>query len=122
MKRRYLAGSGLLVIAAAVLTISPPQQTLASWTDSEYTRGSFTAGTLAPTATTVTLPSSLLSIGSGTFSLTATGPGGWTSIVVTGDGRGVVRGHAVAATVVTTRHKISPKSVDYPRLPPRIRG
>jgi hypothetical protein len=38
MKRRYLAGAGLLVIAA-VLTISPPRQSLASWTSLQYGSG-----------------------------------------------------------------------------------
>ncbi|SCF21272.1 hypothetical protein [Micromonospora chokoriensis] len=41
-------------------------------------------GTLAPTATSVTVPGALLSIGSGTFRLVANGPGGWTSTPVTG--------------------------------------
>jgi hypothetical protein len=47
--------------------------------------GSFTGGgTLASTATSVTVPGALLSIGSGTFRLVANGPGGWTSTQVTG--------------------------------------
>ncbi|MCG5469260.1 hypothetical protein LADH09A_003168 [Micromonospora sp. LAH09] len=41
-------------------------------------------GTLGPTATTVTIPGALLGIGSGTFRLSANGPGGWTSTQVTG--------------------------------------
>lgn len=42
-------------------------------------------GTLAPTATSVTIPTGLLSlIATGTFTLVATGPGTWTSTVVTG--------------------------------------
>ncbi|MGV9976061.1 hypothetical protein ACWDUH_00085 [Micromonospora wenchangensis] len=41
-------------------------------------------GTLAANATTVTVPGPLLAIGSGTFQLSATGPGGWTSSQVTG--------------------------------------
>lgn len=41
-------------------------------------------GTLAANATTVTIPGPLLAIGSGTFQLSATGPGGWTSSQVTG--------------------------------------
>jgi hypothetical protein len=41
-------------------------------------------GTLAANATSVTVPGALLTIGSGTFTLTATGPGGWTSTPVTG--------------------------------------
>ncbi|MEU1752809.1 hypothetical protein ABZ436_09170 [Micromonospora matsumotoense] len=42
------------------------------------------SGTLGPTATSVTIPGALLAIGSGTFSLSASGPGGWTSTQVTG--------------------------------------
>jgi hypothetical protein len=47
MKRQYLAGAGLLVIAST-LALAQDQQTLASWTDSEHTTGSFTAGSLSP--------------------------------------------------------------------------
>ena len=47
MKRQYLAGAGLLVIAGT-LALTQTQQTLASWTDSEHTTGSFTAGSLSP--------------------------------------------------------------------------
>jgi predicted ribosomally synthesized peptide with SipW-like signal peptide len=47
MKRRYLAGAGLLVIAGTLVLAQTPQ-TLASWTDSEHTTGSFTAGSLSP--------------------------------------------------------------------------
>ena len=47
MKRQYLAGAGLLVIAGT-LALAQTQQTLASWTDSEHTTGSFAAGSLSP--------------------------------------------------------------------------
>lgn len=47
MKRPYLAGAGLLVIASTLALTQTPQ-TLASWTDSEHTTGSFTAGSLSP--------------------------------------------------------------------------
>jgi hypothetical protein len=47
MKRRYLAGAGLLVIAGT-LALAQTQQTLASWTDSEHTTGSFAAGSVSP--------------------------------------------------------------------------
>lgn len=49
MKRRHLAGAGLIVAAVAI-ALSPPHDTLASWSDTEYTRGSFTTGSVsAPT-------------------------------------------------------------------------
>jgi hypothetical protein len=47
MKRQYLAGAGLLVIAGT-LALTQNQQTLASWTDSEHTTGSFAAGSVSP--------------------------------------------------------------------------
>ena len=47
MKRQYLAGAGLLVIAGT-LALAQTQQTLASWTDSEHTTGSFAAGSVSP--------------------------------------------------------------------------
>ena len=50
-----------------------------------FLSGGFSGGgTLGPNATNVTVPSELLSIGSGTFHLYANGPGGWTSTEVTG--------------------------------------
>jgi hypothetical protein len=45
--KRRLAGAGLLAAAAAV-AVSPPHQTLASWTDGAHAHGSLTAGTVAP--------------------------------------------------------------------------
>ncbi|MEW2429646.1 hypothetical protein AB0877_16675 [Micromonospora sp. NPDC047644] len=41
-------------------------------------------GTLGASATSVTVPGGLLGLGTGTFSLVANGPGGWTSTPVTG--------------------------------------
>lgn len=52
-----------------------------TWT---LTGGFSGGGTLGPTATSVNIPGGLLTIGSGTFSLSANGPGGWTSTPVTG--------------------------------------
>lgn len=52
------------------------------WTVTGNLTGS---GTLAASATSVTLTSlAILSVGSGTFSLYAVGPGGWNSTTVTG--------------------------------------
>ncbi len=51
------------------------------WTVTGALSGS---GTLAPTATSVTLSTGLLGLGSGTFSLYAVGPGGWQSTAKTG--------------------------------------
>ncbi|MEU5551957.1 hypothetical protein ABZ738_19495 [Micromonospora sp. NPDC047793] len=73
-------------------TLTPPTFTwtlpVGGLTRSGFTwslSGSFTGGgTLGPTATSVTVPGGLLSIGTGTFRLVANGPGGWTSTQVTG--------------------------------------
>ncbi|MDR6905953.1 hypothetical protein J2X63_001639 [Agromyces sp. 3263] len=51
------------------------------WTVTGALSGS---GTLAPAATSVTLSTGLLGLGSGTFSLYAVGPGGWESTAKTG--------------------------------------
>jgi hypothetical protein len=51
------------------------------WT---VTGGLTGSGTLASSATFVDLPTGLLGIGSGTFSLYAVGPGGWESVAKTG--------------------------------------
>lgn len=48
-----------------------------SWT---VTGGLNSSGTLAATATTLSLSSGLLGVGTGTFSLRAQGPGGWQSV------------------------------------------
>ncbi|QHK22622.1 hypothetical protein [Pseudarthrobacter psychrotolerans] len=88
MKRRYLAGAGLLVMAAA-LTIAPPRQSLASWTYPQYGSGSFTAGTVAPATSlactagvlsppkfTWTAPTGGLTRGGYAWTVTATTTGG----------------------------------------------
>ncbi|MER6589816.1 hypothetical protein [Micromonospora chalcea] len=41
-------------------------------------------GTLGPNDTSIVVPGALLAVGTGTFTLYANGPGGWTSTPVTG--------------------------------------
>ncbi|MHA7306637.1 hypothetical protein ACX80E_15580 [Arthrobacter sp. TMN-49] len=55
-----------------------------TWTVIPNVLGPSGSGSAPSSATSVTVPSNILSIGTGTFSITATGPGGWSSTPVTG--------------------------------------
>jgi hypothetical protein len=77
--------TGLLVRAPVTFSWTPPVGGLARtsyrWTVTGSLNGS---GVLAPNATSVSLSTGLLGLGSGTFSLFAVGPGGWESPPKTG--------------------------------------
>lgn len=55
-----------------------------AWTVTPNGLGPSGSGSAPSSATSVTLPSNILAIGTGAFSITATGPGGWSSTPVTG--------------------------------------
>lgn len=55
-----------------------------TWTVTPNGLGPSGSGSAPSSATSVTVPSNILAIGTGTFSITATGPGGWNSTPVTG--------------------------------------
>lgn len=49
MRRRLVIGIATVIVAAG-LALAPVRTTLASWTDAEYTTGSYAAGTVLPPA------------------------------------------------------------------------
>lgn len=77
--------TGLLILAPVTFSWSAPTGGLARtsyrWTVTGSLNGS---GVLAATATSVSLTTGLLGLGTGTFSLYAVGPGGWESAPKTG--------------------------------------
>lgn len=77
--------TGLLILAPVTFSWSTPTGGLARtsyrWTVTGSLHGS---GVLAANATSVSLGTGLLGIGTGTFSLYAVGPGGWESAPKTG--------------------------------------
>lgn len=77
--------TGLLILAPVTFSWSAPVGGLARtsyrWTVTGSLNGS---GVLAANATSVSLSSGLLGLGTGTFSLFAVGPGGWESPPKTG--------------------------------------
>ncbi|WP_164861715.1 hypothetical protein, partial [Microbacterium sp. CPCC 204701] len=77
--------TGLLILAPVTFSWSAPTGGLTRssyrWTVTGSLNGS---GVLAANATSVTLSSGLLGLGTGTFSLYAVGPGGWESSPKTG--------------------------------------
>ncbi|MFI5925713.1 hypothetical protein ACIA3K_06965 [Micromonospora sp. NPDC051543] len=90
-RRRWVAVAMALVLAGTVVALGPPSSTLASWTDSEYGRGSLQAGTvnpptnlqcsagaLTPPTFTWTLPAGGLTRSGFTWSLTGGFSGGGT--------------------------------------------
>ncbi|MFG1881581.1 hypothetical protein [Micromonospora sp. NPDC049102] len=90
-RRRWVAGALALVLAGTVVALGPPSSTLASWTDTEYGRGSLQAGTvnpptnlqcsagaLTPPTFTWTLPAGGLTRSGFTWSLTGGFSGGGT--------------------------------------------